>query len=218
MPNQDFFELLSQGGYTIWILIVCSILSIKVIIEKYIAFSSINEKTTEHFTSEVKKRLNGNSSNVEETKSYINSFSEKWLLFRTNSPLKKVYSHILDNKELGKEDLLDTSFAKLDKEISKYERGLGVLATLGSISPFIGLFGTVIGIIRSFQALSVTEAANYNSVMAGIAEALVATAGGLFVAIPAVLFYNYFMKRLKLNFAGFEEGILEIVTIIKGTR
>lgn len=82
-------------------------------------------------------------------------------------------------------------------EIERLERRLTGLATLGNISPFVGLFGTVIGIMRAFEAISRTGSGGLASVSAGIAEALVATAAGLFVAIPAVTAYNYFVSRVK---------------------
>ena len=77
-----------------------------------------------------------------------------------------------------------------------FEKGLTVLGSLGSNAPFIGLFGTVLGVIQAFGALSFQQG-NMSLVMLAIAEALIATAVGLFVAIPAVIAYNYFLKRLK---------------------
>jgi biopolymer transport protein ExbB/biopolymer transport protein TolQ len=82
-------------------------------------------------------------------------------------------------------------------EIERLERRLTSLATLGNISPFVGLFGTVIGVMRAFEAISRTGSGGLGTVSAGIAEALVATAGGLFVAIPAVTAYNHFVARVK---------------------
>jgi biopolymer transport protein ExbB len=82
----------------------------------------------------------------------------------------------------------------LERDRLELERRLGFLGTLGNNAPFIGLFGTVLGIIRAFQDLSVAGKPNTSVVMAGISEALVATAIGLFVALPAVLFYNHFQR------------------------
>ncbi len=80
----------------------------------------------------------------------------------------------------------------------RLERGLGFLGTLGSNAPFIGLFGTVVGIVMAFEKLGQTAAANASSeVMSSIAEALVATAIGLAVAIPAVAAFNWFQRRIK---------------------
>lgn len=79
------------------------------------------------------------------------------------------------------------------------EKRLGILATFGNNAPFIGLFGTVLGIINAFHSLS-KEGSEFgvNAVMGGISEALVATAVGLFVAIPSVIAYNYFVRKIKM--------------------
>jgi biopolymer transport protein ExbB/TolQ len=79
----------------------------------------------------------------------------------------------------------------------KLERFLSVLGTLGNIAPFIGLFGTVVGIIKAFRDLAMAGGGGPSVVAKGIAEALVSTAGGLLVAIPAVIIYNYFIRRAK---------------------
>jgi biopolymer transport protein ExbB/biopolymer transport protein TolQ len=78
-----------------------------------------------------------------------------------------------------------------------FKRGMGGLATIGATAPFIGLFGTVIGIINAFRGMAVSGSGGLGAVSAGIAEALVTTAFGLFVAIPAVWLYNYFMQKVE---------------------
>lgn len=83
----------------------------------------------------------------------------------------------------------------LSRERVHIEKRLGFLGTLGSNAPFIGLFGTVLGIIRAFHDLSLDSKGGASTVMAGISEALVATAIGLFVAIPAVMAFNYFQRE-----------------------
>lgn len=85
----------------------------------------------------------------------------------------------------------------LSLERSRLEQGLTVLATLGANAPFIGLFGTVLGIIQAFAALGAHQN-NASDIMVGIAEALIATAVGLFVAIPAVVAYNVFTRKLRV--------------------
>jgi biopolymer transport protein ExbB len=87
----------------------------------------------------------------------------------------------------------------LGRERLKLERRLTFLGTLGNNAPFVGLFGTVLGVIRAFHDLSLGTTGgqtNTSAVMAGLSEALVATAVGLFVALPAVVFYNYFMRQV----------------------
>jgi biopolymer transport protein ExbB/TolQ len=85
----------------------------------------------------------------------------------------------------------------LTLERSRLEQGLTILATLGSNAPFIGLFGTVLGIIQAFAALGAHQN-NASDIMVGISEALIATAIGLFVAIPAVIAFNVFTRKLKV--------------------
>jgi biopolymer transport protein ExbB/biopolymer transport protein TolQ len=85
----------------------------------------------------------------------------------------------------------------MSETLIQLKRGLGFLATIGSISPFIGLFGTVVGIINAFRGIAATGSGGMAAVSGGIAEALVATALGIFVAIPAVVAFNHFMGRLE---------------------
>jgi biopolymer transport protein ExbB/TolQ len=211
--NESLFDLLVKGGYTIFVLIICSVLSLKVIIEKYFTFKGIKEDKTEDLTFKVKTALEKNKPN--EAVDYCKQSETKIFLFKVVNPLAPVFRYMIDHHYYSKPDLIESSVTRLDREVSKLEKGLGVLATLGAISPFIGLFGTVIGIIRSFAALSVQDTQNYTKVMSGIAEALIATAAGLFVAVPAVMFYNYFIKKLRLNLPLFEDSIHEVAHIIK---
>lgn len=100
------------------------------------------------------------------------------------------------------------------KELDKLDNHLSVLATIGSISPYIGLFGTVWGIMMSFQALSAVQQATMPMVAPGISEALVATAMGLFAAIPALIAYNRFtssINRIANQYATFREEFLAII-------
>ena len=84
----------------------------------------------------------------------------------------------------------------LERHVARLERGIGALGTIGSIAPFIGLFGTVIGVMRAFRDLAGTAGAGPGVVAVGISEALITTAAGLFVAIPAIVGYNYFTTRI----------------------
>lgn len=97
----------------------------------------------------------------------------------------------------GPESVEDLIAGALGREKARYERRLNFLATLASNAPYIGLFGTVLGIVRSFRDLATNMAEASSAVMAGIAEALIATAVGLLVAIPAVIAFNSFKGRVK---------------------
>jgi biopolymer transport protein TolQ len=99
-------------------------------------------------------------------------------------------------------------------ETNKLEAAIGILATTGSASPFIGLFGTVWGIMETFKAIGARGSATLAVVAPGISEALVATAAGLAAAIPAVIFYNYYLNRIKgmtLEMDNFASELLNIV-------
>jgi len=99
------------------------------------------------------------------------------------------------------------------EELAKLERNLNWLATVASVSPFIGLLGTVVGIIDSFQALGLAGSASLRAVAPGISEALIATAMGLGAAIPAAIFYNYFGHVIKEMGARMEDFSLEFLNV-----
>ena len=111
-------------------------------------------------------------------------------------------------------EALDRSLLRATNvEVNKLERHVSILATTASITPFIGLFGTVVGIIIAFQDIGTTGSTNLAVVAPGIAEALIATAAGLFAAIPAVYFYNHLMHRVKVAASAIDDFSLEFLNI-----
>ncbi len=98
-------------------------------------------------------------------------------------------------------------------EMNKLERRLTFLATTASVTPFIGLFGTVVGIMIAFSRISASGSTNLSVVGPGITDALIATAAGLFAAIPAVIFYNHFIHRVKDFSAALDDFALEFLNI-----
>jgi biopolymer transport protein ExbB/biopolymer transport protein TolQ len=99
-------------------------------------------------------------------------------------------------------------------ELIEMKRGLGTLATIGSTAPFIGLFGTVVGIINAFQGIAATGSGGMGAVTGGIAEALVSTALGIFVAIPAVVAFNHFMGMLERFHLEMNRASSELTTFL----
>ncbi|PTU31952.1 protein TolQ [Stenotrophobium rhamnosiphilum] len=100
------------------------------------------------------------------------------------------------------------------REVERLEGGLAMLATIGSTSPYVGLFGTVWGIMNSFIAIGAVKSASLAMVAPGISEALIATAMGLFAAIPAVIAYNFFtrgLERMETRFHAFSEEMIGII-------
>lgn len=107
-------------------------------------------------------------------------------------------TNLIENKQVDLKDQLERVLrVSLDRKQNSLESGLSSLASIGSVSPYIGLFGTVWGIMNAFLGLSLASQASLASVAPGIAEALIATAMGLFAAIPAVLAFNHFSARLE---------------------
>ena len=165
-------------------LIACSIYSWAVIIEKYRLFKKINQSTEEFET----KFWNSKSA-----ESFYNNLPSN-----TEDPMALVFKDAMQSllKRKSKTDLHDRMTTMLEtgieKQMSKISKGYTFLATVGSTAPFIGLFGTVWGIMNSFQSIAISRNTSLAIVAPGIAEALFATALGLWAAIPAVIAYNKF--------------------------
>ena len=166
------------------ILIVCSIYSWAVIIDKYRLFKRIN-KSSEEFE---EKFWNSKSAET-----FYNSLPAK-----VHDPMSVVFQEAMENllKKKSKTNLSERMSALLqagiEKQMVKIDKSLTFLATVGSTAPFIGLFGTVWGIMNSFQSIAISRNTSLAIVAPGIAEALFATALGLLAAIPAVIAYNKF--------------------------
>ena len=170
-------------------LILCSVYSWAVIIEKYRLFKKIN-KSSDEFEEKF-----WNSKSAE---NFYNSLPNN-----LDDPMSLVFQNAMENllKKKSKTNLSErmTAFLEggIEKEMSKIEKGFTFLATVGSTAPFIGLFGTVWGIMNSFQSIAISRNTSLAIVAPGIAEALFATALGLLAAIPAVVAYNKFNTDAK---------------------
>ncbi len=104
----------------------------------------------------------------------------------------------------------------VQKQIIRQESYLPFLATTGNLSPFIGLLGTVVGVINAFQQIGMEGSANIAAVAPGVAEALIATAAGLFAAIPAVVGYNYYLAKIRKIVFGVETFGVELLNALEG--
>jgi biopolymer transport protein TolQ len=120
----------------------------------------------------------------------------------------------LDSTELGGIENVERAMKRaMNQEITQLERALTFLATTASATPFIGLFGTVWGIMTAFRGLSVTQSSSIQAVAPGIAEALIATATGLVAAIPAVIAYNHFARQIRVLSTEMENFSSEFLNI-----
>ena len=188
------------------LLIACSVYSWAVIIEKFRLFKKINQ-TTEEFETKF-----WNSKSAE---SFYNN-----LPANIEDPMALVFKDAMQNllKRKSKTDLHDRMTTMLEtgieKQMSKISKGYTFLATVGSTAPFIGLFGTVWGIMNSFQSIAISRNTSLAIVAPGIAEALFATALGLLAAIPAVIAYNKFNNDSILYSKKLENFSKRFLTII----
>jgi biopolymer transport protein ExbB len=133
---------------------------------------------------------------------------------RSQTPLAAVVRMGLQNFPIGAKGVTELMEAAALEEKMKLERYLSILGTMGNIAPFIGLFGTVVGIIRAFRDLAVSGSGGPSVVSAGIAEALITTAAGLVVAIPAVVAYNFFLRRVGTIMAEIESASKKVRVIL----
>ncbi|MBI5827490.1 MAG: MotA/TolQ/ExbB proton channel family protein [Deltaproteobacteria bacterium] len=177
-----FIELLKKGGVTVAILGILSLISIAVIIERAWTFGRF-KKGLREFTEALHRAVKEDG---------LAMAARLCSTHRTT--LARVFLAGYGKKGRSKEEILSAMELAGRQELTALERFLGFLGTIGSTAPFIGLFGTVLGIIRAFSDLSAAQGASPAAVADGIAEALVATAAGLFVAVPAVVAYNYYVR------------------------
>jgi len=188
------------GDWVLWILIFSSILSVTVMIERLIYFFR-NRTPVERFIEAFTERLGRDDINGAAALADVTKGAEARIA-------KVALSHFNDGEQVVEEMMASRKVA----ERLRFERYLMILGTMGNNAPFFGLFGTVLGIIKAFHELGQAgnNAAGSTTVMSGISEALVATAMGLLVAIPAVIAYNYFNKKVK-EFAANAETIERII-------
>ena len=182
-----FLYLGSQ--WVLYVLLLLSIISIAITIERIVHFYQTREDL-ESLSRALGAHLEKGDREGART-----------LLSHSRSQIAKVALRGLDALGLGSAAIEEIIAGAMQIERLKMERGLAFLGTLGNNAPFIGLFGTVLGIIRAFRDLSVNTIEGSAAVMAGIAEALVATAVGLLVALPAVALFNTFQRHIKSRLA-----------------
>lgn len=186
MLTEKFFAIAQVGHEaTLWILVLLSVVSVAFIFERYVALSGVLKKS-EAISKKIQDMLQSNSlKDLEDMSKDRDSLEGRGLSYGIR--------HTQQHGSKGLEEIF-SSYAEIERP--ELEKRLNFLATVGSNAPFIGLLGTVFGIMDAFRSLA-TSQGDIQEVLKGISEALVATATGLLVAIPAVIAYNYFQKRVK---------------------
>lgn len=183
--GKSFWQILNMGGFTMYILLSCSILSIAVIINRLLDYLKKSKTDRQGFMAKVRKELkDGNTEKAIE------------LCKSTAAPFAKVALAGLKLSGHNEKLISNAMEREVTVEVIKLEKFTSIVGTIGNIAVYIGLFGTVLGIVRAFHDISMIGAGGISVVIGGVAEALLMTATGLGVAIPAVVAYNYFVKRV----------------------
>ncbi len=199
-------EIIKAGGWMIWPIILCSIIAMAIIGER---FWSLQKKyvVPKGLVTQVwrwvkegkldKKRLNA---------------------LRNNSPLGKILAAGLVNRYHDR-DMMKASIEEASSQvIYSLERYLNTLGTIAEIAPLLGLLGTVTGMIRMFAAIGEVGLGNPTVLSSGLSEALMTTAAGLFVAIPAFVFYRYFRGVVDELTLSMEQEALKMIDVLHGER
>ncbi|MEI6667816.1 MAG: MotA/TolQ/ExbB proton channel family protein [Acidobacteriota bacterium] len=201
----NLVEMWSQMGFfakaIAWVLFIMSMISFGVAIERFYTFLQAR-KQSKLYAPQVAKHLKDGRLKeavaLSQKKEFRYSHLAKVVLAGLN---EYQFQTETGGSSLSREDMVDTVRRAIQRAsaltASDLKRGVAALATIGATAPFVGLLGTVVGIITAFQGIAATGSGGLGSVSAGISEALVETALGLVVAIPAVWFYNYLTGRIE---------------------
>ena len=204
---KSFLGLTLIGAeWVLWLLVFLSILSLAIILERILFFLRMRHNFAQFNASLTDYLKKGEYEQAEGLCASQRSLAARVALLG------------ICNRNIGREAMEGSMEGMIVGERSKLDRGLVVLGTLGNNAPFIGLFGTVIGIIKAFHDLAVNPQGGPSIVMTGISEALVATAVGLLVAIPAVIAFNAFTRIVKNHLANAQavSKLLMIYNLHKG--
>jgi biopolymer transport protein ExbB len=184
--GKTLFQVLSMGGFTMYILLFCSILSLGVIIDRLVTYARKSRVHRAQFMDRIKDELR---------KKDLERAIE--LCRESDAPFAKVV--LVGLERAGRTEKLVTGAMErqITVEVGKLERLTSIVGTIGNIAVYVGLFGTVLGIIRAFHDISVAGTGGMDVVIGGVAEALITTATGLAVAVPSVVLYNYFSRRIE---------------------
>jgi biopolymer transport protein ExbB len=200
------YELIVSGGWVMAPIILCSIISLTIIGER---FWSLRENKI------APKNLAVQVSNLYKQKALtIESFER----LQQNSPLGRILANGLKNINHDRE-IMKESVEEAGRQVAlELERYLNTLGTIASITPLLGLLGTVIGMIKVFAVITTAGVGNPEVLAGGISEALLTTAAGLSVAIPSVMFYRFFRRRVEELLLLMEDQAIYLIEVLHGDR
>ena len=178
-------SVMRQGGVDMWILLILSIAVVAIVIERLVFFAS------QHGDTKGLLRAIGQKIAADDLDGAIK------ICQSNKGMLPRILEFGLRRGEKNRADITDALSIALMEHLNALERNLGIIGTVAVIAPFVGLAGTVLGIIKAFQDIALKGNSTPAVVAAGVSEALITTFSGLVVAIVAVIFFNYFKSRIK---------------------
>jgi biopolymer transport protein ExbB len=182
----DLLTIIQQGAIATYPLIFLSVISVTVVLERLWSLRNISSRT-----------LRISESLLDPIKKGQKDLAVAICRQNSDSPAGRIFLRIFDKESSQPLDSINASAGEaMFEETQMLKKHLWILGTVAASAPFIGLLGTVVGIIKSFESMAIEGTGGFAVVAAGISEALVATALGLAVAIIAVIFYNYFQTRI----------------------
>ncbi len=184
--GKTLLQVLSMGGFTMWILLLCSVLSLGVIIDRLVSYAKKSRAKRPAFMDRIKEELR--RKDLERALEICRD---------TDAPFARVVQAGLEKAGRTEKLVNGVMERQIAIEQGKLERLTSIVGTIGNIAVYVGLFGTVLGIIRAFQDISAAGAGGMDVVIGGVAEALITTATGLAVAVPSVVLFNYFSRRIE---------------------
>lgn len=200
------FELLKAGGILMVPIVACSILALAIVLERFwtLRASRVSPPQTinELWRWIKKKELN----------------ARKLKALQGSSPMGRVLASGLMNAKHGREIMKESIEHEASQVIHELERFLNPLGTVATITPLLGLLGTVIGMIKVFAEIQLAGVGDAGNLAGGISEALITTASGLSVAIPALICHRYFIRRVDELVVGMEQEAIKLVEVVHGDR
>lgn len=200
------FELIVAGGWLMLPLLVCSLAVVVIAIERYISL-----RTSKVLPQNLLGRVWQSLKQRQVT-------PEKLSELRRSSPLGQILAAGLSNSGHGREVMKDSIEEAAAQVIHSLERYVSILGTIAAIAPLIGLLGTVVGMIKVFTAIMLEGTGNAGVLAGGISEALITTAAGLTVAIPALACHHYFERRIDSLVVEMEDQAIKLVDALHGDR
>jgi len=186
--------------------LLCSVLALAIILERFWTLR-VNKIAPKYIVTELWGWIKNKELNSKKMKS-----------LKDSSPLGRILAAGLSNAKHGREIMKESIQEEASHVVHEMERFLTALGTVAAIAPLLGLLGTVIGMIKVFALLQLEGTGNAAALAGGISEALITTAAGLVVAIPALIFHRYFMRRVDEIVIGLEQEAVKLVEVVHGDR